>query len=669
MFCTKCGREIKEETFEFCPICGTPVYKEEIKEPKRDITDEPKVEDGPIRATISDKEVTDEKVVRPTNDISQEKAKVVEEKSSRIEPAKRQKPSIDLKRILPVAGGILLAVAVVIFLVKIITKPKEVDITHGGEEEYIASTDFEWRFDYNWAEYDEEWDKISSTSEIDVLADIVLESDDLGDSIGDEVAKNYIESRLKPIHYAKDSYWDFCPEEKVEHAEEMWKEYLKDHKELRGMYIVIRDEKYYPYADADFDKDVFMNPYTATKVLSTSGEALTGEDYDIPEEGMGIIEYNPFDFMTVSFNGLSKRAKAEMNYTGSYLTANDFEISQTDHLSNGDEITVSVIDPEVAANYGCELLQTEETYTVEGLDECVEPEDMTTDELAYFLNEIMVKIADDENRLSLTDKEMHLTFAASIAFSAPYSDSEPLNKMFYIYKEDLRSKGVLPHRYFYVVEVDEFVREASGGYHINDIHLKGSSFLPQGNGEIYAVESTDEIWTKYIHPEFEKYENETQNYEMALFDGVPINSAVEINNDGRDTIWNFTKDYASCYVEKLKEKHEKWTITEPQLFETRAYRKDDGTTDVAMIMLFFVDNNAQSASSHWAVEVYMPILFENVAFDDNACIMYSRCLGEDYASGVSHSFPHASGDVRGYLSLEDMEAGLAKTYPIDWILN
>ena len=61
--------------------------------------------------------------------------------------------------------------------------------------------------------------------------------------------------------------------------------------------------------------------------------------------------------------------------------------------------------------------------------------------------------------------------------------------------------------------------------------------------------------------------------------------------------------------------------------------------------------------------------FENVTFDDNACIMYSKCLGEDYASGVSHSFPHASGDVRGYLSLEDMEAGLAKTYPIDWILN
>lgn len=609
MFCTKCGKEIKDE-FEFCPFCGQAIYK--------------------VDTTVNN-----------------------------------EKSKVDFQKVILTVIGVAAAVIVVLLLVKLITKPKEVDITHGGEEGYFASSDFEWRFDYDWAEYDEEWDKISATSEIDVLADLLLEDDNLNDSLGDEIAKDYIKSRLKPVHYAKDTYWEFCPEKKVKYAEKMWQQYLKDHKELRGMYIVIRDKKYYPYADDDFDKDVFMNPYTATKVLSSSGTARTGEDYEVPEDGMGVIEYNPFDFVTVTFGGLSKRARAEINYTGSYLTVDDFEISQSDYLNNGDVVTVSVTDPDVAANYGCELLQTEETYEVEGLDECVEPENMTDEELAYLDAVICAKIASDDARLSLTGKETTLTLAASMAFTDPYSDSEPLNKLIYVYQEDFRCDAVLPHRYFYIVEVDEFVREAGSAdaYHINDIRLRGSSFLPQSNGEISAVESADEVWNKYILPEFDKYEKEVSNYEILLFDGVPINSVTNINNDGKDSLVNFAKYYSQCYVERLRSKHSKWTITDTEPYESRLYRAEDGTSTVVTIMKFYVDNNASSASSRWAVEVYMPIVFEDVAYDDNACIMYSRCAGEDYALGVSHSFPHSDGDVRGYLTLEDMEKGLAKTFP------
>lgn len=200
MFCQNCGKELVDENAKFCGNCGN---------------------------------------------------RIVMAKSSR-------KIKIQPKVLVILSCAMALFIIAVLAL-KMIGNSGKIDITHGGEKVWIAASDeVEYLFDYNWAEFDEEWE----------------EADDIADAIDED----YIEERLNPVHYDKDTYFDFCPPKTVKHAENAWKKYLKEHKELKDMYIVVNGEKLFPYADEDFDKNSFMNEETVWDFCYASYNGTYFED-------------------------------------------------------------------------------------------------------------------------------------------------------------------------------------------------------------------------------------------------------------------------------------------------------------------------------------------------------------------------------------------------------
>lgn len=237
MYCFKCGAEVKDESALFCSRCGQNF------------------------ADFS----------------AQNQAPKIPNKSN-------NKKSLIITLI--GLGAVALVIILLYLAAKLLCGPKDIDITHGGEEKYISDGEYEWRFDYDWAKFDEDWDGHSKKSNLEVVG--ALLNDDflsLFDGMTDE---DYIEARLNPIHYDKNSYWDMAPSSMVKSAEESWQKYLKDHKELKGMYIIVNGEKLYPYKDDDFDKNSFMNPTTATSYAFDDTYVLSSDD--------GKDEYSKLDY-------------------------------------------------------------------------------------------------------------------------------------------------------------------------------------------------------------------------------------------------------------------------------------------------------------------------------------------------------------------------------------
>lgn len=160
-----------------------------------------------------------------------------------------------------IAVAVILVIAVVVLFIN--SKRGLIDITHGGEKEWICDSESDWVFDYNWAEIDEDWKGFDENASLKMGADVLTGSSDLKDDIEYSIGRDYIEERLNPIHYSADSYFELCPKKSVKNAQKQWKKYLKDHKELKKMYIVVNGEKMFPYADDDFDKSYIINESTA----------------------------------------------------------------------------------------------------------------------------------------------------------------------------------------------------------------------------------------------------------------------------------------------------------------------------------------------------------------------------------------------------------------------
>lgn len=246
MYCYKCGNKIVRKDAAFCVKCGASLkalYETEGTEAGKSVT----------QAAVN-------------TDDSQSSTEVV---------PKKHKPRFKFngKKFLKV----VIALAVIFVIVKSVSlltsKVGQIDITHGGEKKWISDVESDWIYDYDWAELDEEWDGFDKDASLKMGFDLLTGSSDLGDDIQDSIGRDYIEERLNPAHYSADSYFDFCPKKSVRNAKKQWEKYLKDHKKLKKMYIVVNGEKMFPYADDDFDKSYFINDDTAYPDIY--------DDYDI----------------------------------------------------------------------------------------------------------------------------------------------------------------------------------------------------------------------------------------------------------------------------------------------------------------------------------------------------------------------------------------------------
>ncbi len=112
----------------------------------------------------------------------------------------------------------------------------------------------------------------------------------------------------------------------------------------------------------DIDDDVY--DYVKCKLKFKDGE----------HEVTGLSEVGTFDAfadLVVSFHGIAPNGYAELEYNGSELSIYDFDMEDSDGLSNGDKIKVTIDESEIeyyAEAMGMVPAELEKEYTVEGLD-------------------------------------------------------------------------------------------------------------------------------------------------------------------------------------------------------------------------------------------------------------------------------------------------------------
>lgn len=190
---------------------------------------------------------------------------------------------------------------------------------------------------------------------------------------------------------------------------------------------------------------------TVTPVIGSAAEDyafnLTGEDITVTVEGLEEVEeFDPFDNVTVSFEGISPNGKAVIKSKNNDSIS--YEADKESGLSNGDKITVTAVPfsdmNEYAREYGKVFSATEKTFTVEGLSAYA----MKVDEIPDDMKEKMLKQADDSIQASCASwhegnslKESKFIGYYMLTSKEGFSQN-PYNEIYCVYKITASVKGL-----------------------------------------------------------------------------------------------------------------------------------------------------------------------------------------------------------------------------------
>ena len=152
-------------------------------------------------------------------------------------------------------------------------------------------------------------------------------------------------------------------------------------------------------------------------------------------------EYNPFEHLELTLSGMNGFTKASLSYIGGYLNADEFTISKSENLSNGDVVTVT-INEEVcekhAKNEGVRFSQTSKEFTISDRNSYVTKlSDITAeqwDELKSIANNTYT--ADIPNYPNTATSKSHEYIGAHL-LTAKSGDGSCL---FLVYKESVHLK-------------------------------------------------------------------------------------------------------------------------------------------------------------------------------------------------------------------------------------
>lgn len=126
-------------------------------------------------------------------------------------------------------------------------------------------------------------------------------------------------------------------------------------------------------------------PVTTTKAPEKTTEAV-----EAVEQAPVLKEFDPFEYLTVTFEGTAPYAKLQMkNTTSGAPTALKFTADKEEGLRNGDVVTVTADNAE---KDGCKPTKTENTYTVEGLSSYLE----NLDQLPQDTSDKILKQCEDD---------------------------------------------------------------------------------------------------------------------------------------------------------------------------------------------------------------------------------------------------------------------------------
>lgn len=156
-----------------------------------------------------------------------------------------------------------------------------------------------------------------------------------------------------------------------------------------------------------------------------------------------VESFNPFDYVTVSFSGISPKGTVTINpdYNQSEIQYVTFTADRTSGLKTGDMIAITAkisgsVDSFVE-NFGCVLGKTEETYTVDGLASYISdvsdiPEDMYNKMDAQLRDNFNAYVAQSwVNKIAVQEFENIGNYLVTLK-DGMYGS--PNNYLYYVYK-------------------------------------------------------------------------------------------------------------------------------------------------------------------------------------------------------------------------------------------
>lgn len=176
---------------------------------------------------------------------------------------------------------------------------------------------------------------------------------------------------------------------------------------------------------------------------------LKGNDIKVTVEGLKDVEqYDAFEDLEVSFEGYAPKGEVSLNSEKCGIDSLEYTADPSDHLNNGDKVTVTVTVPEdCAKQYGKVPKETSKEYTVSGLDGYV----TSASEIPEETMNAMKKQAEDTRKAKFAqtasekEKMTGMTYVGNYFLTlkdgAETGWYNTHNKLYLIYKTDFEADG------------------------------------------------------------------------------------------------------------------------------------------------------------------------------------------------------------------------------------
>lgn len=250
-----------------------------------------------------------------------------------------------------------------------------------------------------------------------------------------------------------------------------------------------------------------------------SDKSVTVEGLDEPEE------FDPFDYITVSFSGIAPDGKAVIECDGSIPVKLDFRAESGDHLSNGDTVKVTA-----NAYYGNDLI----SYCFEnGYVPSCEEKEYTVDGLAAYIR-ILDEIPEDAyKKMDYHAQDLLKATTSSWKYPENFSGAELLgnylltpkdsfdyvtnkNYLYYVYKVNC-ADGFSYYYYTYYTNV-MLLEDGSCSFDLSSAqYASGSVIFGITSGEIFShndlyyvgYADIDTLFNKHVTSRIGEYKYES----------------------------------------------------------------------------------------------------------------------------------------------------------------
>lgn len=372
-----------------------------------------------------------------------------------------------------------------------------------------------------------------------------------------------------------------------------------------------------------------------------------------------VTNFDAFEALEISFEGISPNANLEYNYTGEELSYYDFKASSTYGLKNGDIVTMSLTNTNMeyyAENLGMVPEKLEKEYLVEGLNEYVSEYSKIDSD---YINELKSEAEDQiysyvANNYNNTNTLTNLQYEGYI-FNFIKEDKrgyDDYNKLYIIYSGTVtNSEGKMdPTKVYYPVKITQILNGEEGFSCRSDYGIAGNSYIS-------GYSSTK----GYINPltcYIELAANCSENYDSESGDGFEeysqydlISALSDISDEYKETL----KTNAIQSVEKyIESNYNGGSIAEELKFEGEylLVLKEQGTN--------FANNNkyilvcsavVSNTEGYFETEkVYFPVEYSGIVKLPKDEYMYTSTNG---ILGTSY-FEDSWYSTKGYISGTEM---------------